>query len=155
MDASQYLFATSTHSQRFSPPHYGGQFSPLSSPGNALRVVVMSWSGISVSWSLSAGCNISRGDGADSPLVSSLWHVAHVLQAYTLHFTISVPVFLSFLNFPAFPTLHAVRSHSLHLAMKPNQNRGLSAGLHPGIPTCHRIPTSHCALLGSQVATWS
>ena len=97
-------------------------------------------------------CLISGGDGADSPVVSRLWHVAHTHHAHSLHLIISVPYFLTFWHlshFPAFSprdTLHVVRSQTLHLPTDPKP--GTLGGPSPGYPSMLSIPVpcTHCVL---------
>ena len=67
--------------------------------------------------------------GADAPLVSRLQHVADILQAQTLRFTVSVSFLLSFLHISHFPaflprvTLLVVKLHSLRISIRPKSGK--------------------------------
>ena len=82
-----------------------------SSPSSGLGTGVLFLSGISESWSSVAGC-IGAGSPNSVPLFLSLLHVSRLPAC------------------PARDSLHPMRSHSLHLSMKPTS--GILDGLLPG-----------------------
>ena len=99
--------------------------------------------------------------GADAPLVSRLQHVADILQAQTLRFTVSVsfPFIFAYLAFSGLPSAcysprcEAAFAAYLHSPQIRDPRRTI-ARVTIGAIEFHRLDTE-CMQLGARWATWS